>query len=240
MIDFINSREFQKKNPKVFECRKARYEKNLKIILFMLIIGHFCLATFYVFPLIEQNNKFQLSIYFPIDFDEHQIIYYICNVFVAYASWLSAMLENNGCLLLSSLISFLSNEFKILGMAFEDVLQQIDEQNDELHLKKIENQLKENVLHYVKLIGYAFLVMKQSNPRKVYCRYFKKLQALLYWPMFCQLIASGFLLAFISYQMVATDDHMNVRILAQLQYIGFCFLELLMYCYRGEELSNEV
>ena len=156
LIDFINSREFQKENQNFFECRRAGYEKNLKIFLFMLIFGHFCLATFYVYPLVEQKNKFMLSIYIPIDFEKHQIIYYFCNVFVGYASWLSAMLEVTGCLFLSSLIGFLSIEFKILGMAFEDVLQQVDEQNNELYLMKIENQLKENVRQYVKLIGYAF------------------------------------------------------------------------------------
>lgn len=91
LINFINRREFHKDNPDYFKCRKDSYEKNLKIILFMQISGHFCLATFYVFPLIEQKNKFQLSIYFPIDFEAHQIIYYFCNVFVGYASWLSAM-----------------------------------------------------------------------------------------------------------------------------------------------------
>ena len=160
LIDFINSREFQKENTEYFKCRKVCYIKNLKIILFTLMVGHLCHASFYVFPLVEQNNKFQLSIYFPINFDEHQIIYYFCNVFVGYASWLNAMLEVSGCLFLSSLIGFLSNEFKILGMAFEEVLQEVDEQNDEFFLKKVEYQLKLNVRQHVKLIGYAYF--KQS------------------------------------------------------------------------------
>lgn len=58
--------------------------------------------------------------------------------------------------------------------------------------------------------------------------------------MLCQLINSALLLAFISYQIVVADNHMTIKFLAQLQYISYCFLELFVYCHRGEEMFNEV
>ena len=66
------------------------------------------------------------------------------------------------------------------------------------------------------------------------------MQQLFKFPMFCQLVASCLLLAFIGFQMVVDFDHISVQFLAHVQFIAYTFMELFIYCYLGEELSNEV
>lgn len=148
IIDFINARKFKNDNPEIMNLRQKSFRNNLNLLLFFHILGKSCLLVYNIVPLVEQKNNFGVIIYFPIDFEKHQTMYYLCYIFVGVSTWMISMNMNNGCMLITALITLVRSEFKILGDSFEKLFDDVD--NDTC--PKIYNELKNHVRQHNELI----------------------------------------------------------------------------------------
>lgn len=144
-MSFINGREFKNQNSQVFEIRKKSFIENFKIIVGLQGVGHLTILAFNLFPLFMRGWVFQGPVYFGVDYDVYPWAYYSLYLFVFYASWISSVLSPNGCLYWSSLIGYLSNEYKILGLSYKEVFE------DDQTIEEIEEKLRRNVAYHTRL-----------------------------------------------------------------------------------------
>ena len=158
-----------------------------------------------------------LPAYVPIDFFEHYLLYGLFYTFVMFACWISALISPVGCLLFSSLIGFLSNEFKILGVSYKEIF------DGDLTTTEVRGKLKRNIIHHQDLL-----------------RVFKIVQDVLYLPMLIQMGISCLLLSFTGFQMLTTNNIFSVKFLARVQHLSYTLFEFFIYCYQGEELMYQV
>lgn len=89
--------------------------------------------------------QFQGPVYYGVNYDIYPWAYYILFFSTTFSSWMSSILSPNGCLLWSSLISFLSNEYKILGMSYNEIFE------GDQTIQEMEYKLRKNVSHHARL-----------------------------------------------------------------------------------------
>lgn len=216
-MTFVNARALEKENVNYNELRRKSFQLNIKLIAFLFGFANLTLLAFYIFPLVENKRKMPLPAYVPIDFYEHFLMYTITYVFVMFACWISALISPIGCLFFSSIIGFLSNEFKILGISYKEIF------NKDLSSKQVCGKLRRNIIHHQELL-----------------RIFKIIQEVLYLPMLIQMGASCLLLSFTGFQMLTTNNVFSIKFLARVQHLSYTFFEFFIYCHQGEELMNQV
>ena len=71
------------------------------------------------------------------------------------ASWAFVCLIPTSSSFISCMIAFTSNEFKILGLAYKNIFDNIKMENGDISdesLDRIERELKENIIHHNKLL----------------------------------------------------------------------------------------
>lgn len=212
---FINKRTLE--NESFNELRRKSYQFNLKLIVVMLIFVNMAILAFYIFPLIENKRKMPLPAYVPIDFYEHGRIYVLFYIFIMFACWLSSLVTPFGCLFFSSIIGFLSNEFKILGFSYDEALK------EDHSLVKIKGDMKKNISHHQDLL-----------------KIFNIIQDVLYIPMLIQLGVSSLLISFTGFEMLTTHNIFSIKFLARIQHLTYTLFELFIYCYQSEELMFQV
>lgn len=144
-MQFINGREFEKENRDAFETRRKSFIENFKLIFGLQSVGNLTLIAYNSFPLFKQDWAFQGPVYFGVDYDAYPWAFYLFYVFVLYASWISSLLSPNGCLFWSSLIGFLSNEYKILGASYKNIFE------DDQTIVETEEKLRRNVVYHTRL-----------------------------------------------------------------------------------------
>ena len=94
------------------------------------------------------------SIYIPFEVELYPGAFYPVFVFLLWACFASAVLGPNSCLFFGSLIGFLSNEFKILGISYGETFKdiyEVENVSDEI-LDKIKQGIKKNIKYHVQLM----------------------------------------------------------------------------------------
>lgn len=154
-MNFINMQTFEKDNVEYLEMRRSSFRLNFRLLVINLAFINLALLFFYLFPLAEAKHNFPVISYFPINFDVHENIYLILYFLNVCASWAFVVLIPTSSCFISCLIAFLSNEFRILGRAYKDIFEGIVMKDDEISkesLDKIEENLKVNIIHHIRLL----------------------------------------------------------------------------------------
>lgn len=131
IMAFINSRKRRDSKAAFDDMRRQKFQHNLMLMIALHCLGYLIVLAFYTFPLIDfalgQSIRFPQPLYVPFDFAAHSWVWYSAMyVFVCFATHNSGVLVITTCLFLNSLIEYLSNEFKILGASFEQVMNNED------------------------------------------------------------------------------------------------------------------
>ena len=233
-MEFINSRPFMKDNPKYLELRKLGFKSNFYGTVPLVALVQFNVIMFNLLPLITGKRTFGLPLYYGIDFEENAVAYYFIYIVSAISLYIAGSLIMNTCTFTSSLTNFLSLEFHILGLTYDEVFEgKIDENS----LDKTYEDLKRNTIQHEMLLMYLTNVLKFCL-NFLNCRNAEKLQDVLYLPMFTQLFASCLLIAMAGYQFLTTE--FSLRGIIRMQHLIFQLVELFYYCRCGEKLKNEV
>lgn len=156
-MSFINSKTFMRNDPTAFEIRKTGFRSNFRILITVLTLANFTILAFNSFPFFEDKKKFMVPLYFPINFHERYNVYYGIYLCMMFCSWTSGSGMCTGLLFASSLIGFLSNEFRVLGAAYDKIFQDMkdsDEKSDE-YLDKVYTKLKENAVQHCLLLEFV-------------------------------------------------------------------------------------
>lgn len=141
---FINSRVYKQENSTYSALRTENYKSNLRSITPFICFGLVTSFVFNLAPLIEGKRKFVMMLYYPwVDFQTNDVAYYTVYCISAF---ISGSLFIISCTFKFTLLQFLSQEFHILGMAYERIL--IRENREEQSLDRIHEELKENVAHH--------------------------------------------------------------------------------------------
>ena len=94
------------------------------------------------------------SLYIPFNLELYPGAYYPWFALMNYSCFASAVLSPNSCMFLGSLIGYLSNEFKILGLSYGETfkdLNEINEVSDEV-LVRIKERFKKNIDYHAQLL----------------------------------------------------------------------------------------
>ena len=125
-MSFINSRSFE--DTEYFEIRKECYKSNFRVIRnfmsFIYLVFCFTFST----PLVA--HEMPPSLYIPFNVELYPEAYYPCFALLILSCVSSAVLIPNSCMFLGSLIGFLSNEFKILGLSYDETFKDLNEGNE--------------------------------------------------------------------------------------------------------------
>ena len=153
LLDFmkvINSRSF--KDSEYFEIRKECYKSNFKLIRNFMSLTYFAFCCATLGPLL--THEIPPSLYVPIDLELHPGAYYPWFFFLMWSCFSSAVLNPNSCMFFGSMIGFLSNEFKILGISYGETFKDLHEVKDVSDdvLVKIKETFKKNINYHVKLM----------------------------------------------------------------------------------------
>lgn len=161
-MSFINLRTFGKDNLEYLEIRRSSFRLNFRLMVFNLAFINLALVFFYLFPLAEGKHNFPVISYFPINFDLHEKTYLILYFLNVCASWAFVVLIPTSSCFISCLIAFLSNEFKILGLAYKNIFDDMKLKGDDISkesLDRIENALKTNIIHHIRLLKYEEILL---------------------------------------------------------------------------------
>lgn len=150
LMKFINSRSFENDNETCNQLRKKAFERNRDIVFGFICFGLSALFMFEFFPLFQPKKVFTVPVYFPLDFDKHYQIYYLFYLLIVLAAVPSVLLAGLGCIFMCSVMHYLSVEFKILGMSFEDALNQFDDQFQ--NIDKTQTKVTNNIKHHIILL----------------------------------------------------------------------------------------
>lgn len=145
IIEFINSREFLKDCPKYSELRRLGFKSNFYGTVPLVALVQCNVIMFNLIPLVAGKRIFCLPLHYGIDFENNAAAYYPLYFVSAISLVLSGGLVMNTCLLISSLMNFLTLEFHILGLTYNDVF---DGENMEKSLDNIFKDLKRNTIQH--------------------------------------------------------------------------------------------
>lgn len=150
IIEFINSKKI---GGNFYEFRRQRFRLNIFFMMFMHTLGYLIVAAFFSYPLIDFliNNsiRFPLQIYLPIDFASHSRFFFVVvYCLVSFTIQTSGILIISTCLFFNSMLEFLGNEFHLLGISFENVLNVSDNCDEVNAVSKFENLIE----HHQKLL----------------------------------------------------------------------------------------
>lgn len=107
--------------------RQRCFISNLKLIIVINVLSN-CTGIPVMLESINVTTfSFPLRMYFPFKFEEHFWAYPALFLPSCWAFIVSGNLASNVTLLLCGTMTFISNEFKILGLAFERSLEKQDE-----------------------------------------------------------------------------------------------------------------
>lgn len=146
IMDFLNSRDFQKENP----LRRRKYRQGVILALLLVVVGNISMLSFCLFPLIEQKNGTPQPMHFPVDIEKHREIYWIMYLFCCCSIYISSIALTTSCLQLNNIMAFLSNEFRILGNAYECVFDEVSKDEDAM-LDQVVSRFRENAIHQERL-----------------------------------------------------------------------------------------
>lgn len=131
IIEFLNARELRG-NSDFDELRRRKFKLNILFMSFMHTLGYLIVAAFFSYPLIgfllSDVISFPLQIYLPIDFTAHSRTFFVVvYCVISFAIQTSGILIITTCLFFNTMFEFVGNEFHLLGISFENVLNDPDE-----------------------------------------------------------------------------------------------------------------
>lgn len=132
IMSFINLRKRQDTESAFDNIRRQKFQHNLMLMIALHGLGYLIVLAFFTFPLLEfilgQSIRFSQPLYVPFDFAAYSWIWYgMMYIFVCFSTHNSGVLVITTCLFLNSLIEYLSNEFNILGISFENAMNNADD-----------------------------------------------------------------------------------------------------------------
>lgn len=148
-MEFINSRQFLKDSPRYSELRRLGFRSNFYGTVPLVALVQFNVFMFNLLPLISEKRVFCLPLYYGIDFDNNAAVYYPLYLVSAISLMLSGGLVMNACMLISSVMNFLTLEFHILGLTYDEVF---DGKIEEKSLDNIFEDLKRNTVQHKLLL----------------------------------------------------------------------------------------
>lgn len=150
-MSFINARSFGNSNLTYFEVRGECYKLNYKLLIQFFSFTYLTFLLSIVGSLVD--HVLPPGFHNPITFKDYPKAFYPWYIVFNWLCIPSALLGPNSCMFFGSLMSFLRNEFKILGIAYSNVFKNlIDEQICDESLDDILSKLKVNVKYHVKLL----------------------------------------------------------------------------------------
>lgn len=140
-MDFINSKKLQDDDGIFKKMRDKIFKQNLLAMIAIYGLGYLIIAAFYTFPLIEfamgTSIRFPQPLYVPFDFASHSWIWYaVAYAYLCFSTHNSGVLAITHCLFLNTIMEHVSNEFRILGSSYENVLE-ADSENATEDFKKL-------------------------------------------------------------------------------------------------------
>ena len=151
IMDFINSRPFVKDDPKYFELRRLHFKSNFYSTMPYVLILQLNVWAFNLIPIIAGKRIFGLPLYYgeSIDFDNNALAYYPIYLISVLSLTMTGGLIMNISTFTSSLFNFLANEFKILGLTYDEIFEgKIEEKSfDTIH-----SLLKRNTIQHKMLL----------------------------------------------------------------------------------------
>lgn len=162
IIEFINARQFKPNDDEVFELRKANFLSNFKIVGSLTFFGFLATAFFILFlsPLTVAQKEIIFS-------DDERYLYWLMYTQTLLSMSVSSILSTASSFLLSSSISFVAIEYKILAISFGKLLNSMDDELDEQKFAKILQDFKVYVKYYQRLLKYA-LELRRSRSKLNY------------------------------------------------------------------------
>ena len=151
IMEFINSRPFVKDDPKYFEIRRLNFKSHFYGTIPFVILVQFNVFAFNLMPIIAGKRIFGLPLYYgeSIDFDNNALAYYPIYLISVLSLTMTGGLIMNISTFTSSLFNFLANEFKILGLTYDEIFEgKIEEKSfDTIH-----SLLKRNTIQHKMLL----------------------------------------------------------------------------------------
>ena len=149
-MSLINSRSFE--DVEYFETRKECYKSNFKLIRNFMLFFYSAFTVSILGPLVA--HEMPPSFYVPFDVELYPRAFYPWFFFLIWSCFASAVLSPNSCMFFGSMIGFLSNEFKILGMSYGETfkdLHEVKDVSDDI-LVEIKKRFKNNINYHVELM----------------------------------------------------------------------------------------
>ena len=153
-MSFINLRSFQRDNPEYFEIRKECYKSNFRLIRKFMTFIYFAFFCAALAPVVAYQNSREMgsSVHIPTDLTLYPKAAYPWIIFLSWSCVSSALLGPNSCMFFGSLIGFLNNEFKILGISYSKIFMDVKHEIDDEAFFDIKRKLKANINYHVQLM----------------------------------------------------------------------------------------
>lgn len=110
-----------------------------------MILVQFNVLLFNLLPLMTGKRIFGIPLYYGIDFDNNAAAYYPIYFISALSMVLAGSLIMNTCTFISSLMNYLTLEFQIVGLTYDEILSEKIEENS---LDTIFEDLKRNTIQH--------------------------------------------------------------------------------------------
>lgn len=134
-----------KDNPKYYELRRLGFISNFYSTVPFILLVQFNVMLFNLRPLMAGNRSFGLPLYYGIDFDNNAAFYYPLYAVSALSLVLAGSLIMNICTFISSLLNYLTLEFHILGLTYDEVF---DENIKDKPLNTVFEELQRNTIQH--------------------------------------------------------------------------------------------
>ncbi|CRK94654.1 CLUMA_CG008154, isoform A [Clunio marinus] len=219
-MNFINEKKLQDVNGAFNALRAKKFRRNLYSVVCLHTQGYMVIGSFFIFPIIELifygTYRFPQPSYVPLDFASLPLIIFLtCYVISCFATLASGVNVVATTLYVNTILEYLSVEFKILGLAFEKVF---DEHDNE----KAVSEFKKLIDHHQKLLSTA-----------------RKIKNLLSFPLFYQMITAGIILSTSAYEIYSVDNLMSIKFVARLNYALYVIIDLLIASSASENILLE-
>lgn len=126
-MDFLNDKSFEAANK---ESRDVRNRSSLSNLKFMAWITALANVTDFLMVLGAYDpaiHSFGQPLYFPVVFDANPWAYPVIYILSSFCLVTIGNIAANSTLLLSSMMTFISHEYEVLGLSFEGSIDEFEQ-----------------------------------------------------------------------------------------------------------------
>lgn len=124
IMAFIEKDSFETENDDFRVLRKRNFAMNFNFIIGVSILSNVTGLS------MSLGGSFFVKIYIPLVFKSSLWMYAPTWIIVSWVVTVFGNMASNGSLILSSMMTYISNEFKIVGMMFEKSLKKLENTNE--------------------------------------------------------------------------------------------------------------